>query len=461
MDFQLPPKREVGATNTTIFLNKTTMDPVIVAPPRRRTCGLCSTQGHDRRHCRAADLYRAAHPEVTDADLDRHRAGIRALVAAGLPPIPPPLPQVRCIMNRDHAHWGDRFQCRNMSTPGGQYCARCDAVRPRPDLPPEQRCRTPRCECIVADHGFCKRHLAQFIMRRKAAYVNTTWLRAIDRMEIDPTQWPQIVQEWADHQPPTELMGPAIWWRHQIRGLRIRLAGEYFIRDLWNQDHPNDPMDVNGIIDWHFNRQRAAAPRHPPGSLAAFVADTQNVHTGVVSNQTHEGMKKLLAIPVKSGQVGRSITFATQVLDLSVQLKWVTAQVSTRILADFNHWYGTRTCRATDDWLYKRIFDGLYTTICQNPKKEVRLELYKRLFEEMKDSLGMCCDGHITRLVNVLVGFDDAFAPELTTAEKVQNLFAALSAKESSLLEKVAEGVRGLRAFGVPEDEWEPWIDAL
>jgi hypothetical protein len=431
--------------------------------PRRRTCGLCATQGHDRRHCRAADLYRAAHPDVTEADLDRHRAGIRALAAAGLPPIPPPLPRVRCIMNQDHPHWGDRFQCRNMSAPGAQYCTRCDAVRPRPDLPPEQRCHAPRCDCIASARGLCKRHLTRDITRRKVAYVNAAWTAAVDQMEVDPTRWPQIVQGWADHQPPTEIMGPTTWWRHQIRGLRGRLAGEYFIRDLWNQDHPDDPMDVNGIIDWHWNRVRAgaAAPRHPPGSLAAFVADTQNVHTGVVSTQTHDGMKKLLSIPVKSGQSERSTRLTTQVLDLSVQLKWVTAQVSARILADFNHWYGTRTCRATDDWLYKRVFDGLYTTICQNPKKDVRLELYKRLFEEMKDSLGMCCDGHITRLVNVLVGFDDAFAPELTTAEKVQNLFAALSAKECSLLEKVAEGVQSLRKWGVPEDEWEPWIDAL
>ena len=428
--------------------------------PRRRTCGLCGTQGHDRRHCRAAELYRAAHPEMTEADLDRHRADIRAFAAAGLPPIPPPLPRVRCIMNQDHPHWGDRFQCRNMSTPGTQYCARCDAVRPRPDLPPAQRCHAPRCDCIIADRMLCKRHLARDLMRRKTAYINNVWLRSIEQMEADPTRWPQIVQGWADH-PPADL-GPIGWWRQTVRSLRTRLAGEYFIRDLWNQEMPNDPMDVNGIIDWQWQRQRAGAvPRPPAGTLAAFVADTQNVHTGVVSNQTHDGVKKLLAIPVKSGQSERSTKFATQVLDLSVQLKWTTAQVAGRILTDHTHWYAMRTCRAMDDWLYKRVFDGLYTTICQNPKKDVRLELYKRLFEEMKDSLGMCCDGHITRLVNVLVGFDDAFVPELTTAEKVQNLFAALSAKECSLLEKVAEGVRGLRAFGMPEDEWEPWIDAL
>ena len=452
----------MGRTFSTIFLNKTTMDPVIAPPaPRRRTCGLCSVQGHDRRHCRAADLYRATHPEVTEADLDRHRADIRAFAAAGLPPIPPPLPRVRCIMNQDHPHWGDRFQCRNMSTPGAQYCARCDAVRPRPDLPPAQRCRAPRCECIISDRGLCKRHLARDVVRRKLHHANNIWVASIEQMEIDPTRWPQIVQGWADHVPPADL-GTITWWRQTVRSFRTRLAGEYFIRDLWNQDMPNDPMDVNGIIDWHWNRVRAGAvPRPPAGTLAAFVADTQNVHTGVVSNQTHEGVKNLLSIPIKSGQSERTAKFAASLLDLAVQLKWTTKQVSARVLADHTHWYATRTCRVVDDWLYKRVFDGLALTICRKSDKELRAELLKRLFEEMKDSLGMCCDGHITRLVNVLAGFDDAFAPEKSIGEKTQELFAALAAKECSLLEKVAEGVRGLRTFGVPEDEWEPWIDAL
>ena len=64
-------------------------------------------------------------------------------------------------------------------------------------------------------------------------------------------------------------------------------------------------------------------------------------------------------------------------------------------------------------------------------------------------------------MINVMSGFDEAFVPEKTIGEKTQELFAALSAKECSLLEKVADGVRGLRALQVPEDEWEPWIDAL
>ena len=434
------------------------MDPVNA--PRPRTCGLCATQGHDRRHCRAADLYRAAHPEVTDANVLEYRTEIRAFAAAGLPPIPPPLPRTRCIMNQEHAHWGDRFQCRTMAPPGRQYCTRCDATRPRPDLPRAQQCAAARCTCIIADRGLCKRHLAGDIIRRKRRYIEREWDAGIERMERDPASWPQIVQGWTDLMPPDDL-GGGRWWRTQIRHLRLRLAGQYFIRDLWNQDNPHDPMDENGVIDWHWNRVRAGVARPPAGTLAAFAADTQNVHTGVVSTQTHEGVTKLLAVPVPSGQADRTKAFVVRLLKDCCVAKMATQHVTARIHADFEHWYKVSTCRAQGDWLYKRVFDGLILTIAANPNGGVKIELFKRLFEEMKDSVGMCCDGHITRLINVLAGFDDAFAPEVTVAEKVQNLFAELSAKECSILEKVAEGVRGLRTLKVPEDEWEPWIDAL
>ena len=429
--------------------------------PRRRTCGLCAQQGHDRRQCRAAALYRADYPEMTYADLPLHRGAIRALAEAGLPPAPPPPPRIRCIMNQDHPHWGARFQCRNMSTPGGQYCPRCDATRPRLDLPPEQRCQVGRCTCIIADRGLCRRHLARDLARRKAAYLVLSWGLAVQRMENDPTSWPQIVEEWTDHMPPAEL-GGGLWWRHQIRTLRVRLAHEYFIRDLWNLDHPLDPMDANGVIDWHWNRRaRAAAPQHAPGTLAAFVADTQNVHTGVVSKQTHEGVKKLLAAPVHAQQSDYTRKVVETLLNFFVKNKRTTESASARIRADFEHWYKQDTCRQMRDWLYKRVIDGLIMTIQGTKAKDVRHELYKRLCEEMSDSVGTCCDGHITRLINVMSGFDEAFVPEKTIGEKTQELFAALSAKECSLLEKVADGVRGLRALQVPEDEWEPWIDAL
>jgi hypothetical protein len=90
----------------------------------------------------------------------------------------------------------------------------------------------------------------------------------------------------------------------------------------------------------------------------------------------------------------------------------------------------------------------------------MKQELEIRLWQEMVDSLGMCCDGHITRLANVLCGFDDAFVPELSPAEKLQNRMAVIAQMEDSILQ-TAEALAAFKEFNVPRDQWEAWVDAL
>ena len=288
------------------------MDPV----PRRRTCGLCAQAGHDRRHCRAADLYMAAHPDLNQNVRIIYRNEIVAFAAAGLPPIPPPLPRTRCITNQNHAHWGDRFQCRAMAPPGQQFCTRCEAVRPRPDLPPEQQCTRAGCERIRSTRGFCEHHARHDLTRQRTRHIADQWNLAVLQMDTDPTRWNELVAGWDAHQPP-ELLGQR-WWATQARQLRIRLAGHYFIRELWNETHPHDPMDENGVIDWHWNRMRRHEEQDPApaaGTLRAFVRDGQNVHTRVVSDQTTAGLAKLLAAPRLDNMSEKTKRFINKLLE--------------------------------------------------------------------------------------------------------------------------------------------------
>jgi hypothetical protein len=73
----------------------------------------------------------------------------------------------------------------------------------------------------------------------------------------------------------------------------------------------------------------------------------------------------------------------------------------------------------------------------------------------------MCCDGHITRLANVLCGFDDAFTPELSPAEQLQNRMAVIAGMDTGIILQAAEAMKTLTEFNVPREQWEPWIDAL
>jgi hypothetical protein len=174
-----------------------------------------------------------------------------------------------------------------------------------------------------------------------------------------------------------------------------------------------------------------------------------------VSRQTNAATEKLLGtvVPVDQ-QTEKSMARAWLA---GVPVGW------NRILAalrDVNTWFTTKTCRAPDDQLYRRMLRGLVAMI-NRTDDEQRTELYKRLWEECSESVGMCCEGHISRLCNVMVGFDDAFAPPVPFGEILQNKMAAIAAMEIDTEEKVRQATVFFNEFAVPEAERLAWIEAF
>ncbi len=67
--------------------------------------------------------------------------------------------------------------------------------------------------------------------------------------------------------------------------------------------------------------------------------------------------------------------------------------------------------------------------------KKNRIELLKRFYEELTDMHAMCASGHMSRLVNVLSGFDANFQVEISFADEIYASCAALFEKSITSLE--------------------------
>lgn len=191
-----------------------------------------------------------------------------------------------------------------------------------------------------------------------------------------------------------------------------------------------------------------AAELEDEGDLQAFVNDPQSVHRAPVSEQTNRGLAVLLAVPMPA---------TPDTLD-EIADEWGLSRDNKRILHDMKRWYDQPACRSPGDWLYRRALDGLWVTI---KASEFRAELAKRLREEAEDAEKKCCDGHITRLVNVMVGFDDRFNPPVPLGELIQQRMSAIAAQDNPAEEKALDAWMALEALGVPEDDRLVWIDAL
>lgn len=195
------------------------------------------------------------------------------------------------------------------------------------------------------------------------------------------------------------------------------------------------------------------ARRAPVGELGAFAADNQNVHTVQSVELTKTVVARVLKIAVaKEYQWNRktvSRTPAEIIWACSLHPKVAMQMMEKYCAADNVYEMGAG--------IYGRVLDGVYAYIKNSPDKK---DLYKILRAELTDNLGMCAQGNLTRLCNVLAGYLEGIGSQESPADRLgRELPKLLEIEDETRRMEVARGV--LRDTGLPEAEWAPWLEAL
>jgi hypothetical protein len=107
--------------------------------------------------------------------------------------------------------------------------------------------------------------------------------------------------------------------------------------------------------------------------------------------------------------------------------------------------------------IYGKVLDGVWQYIRNSPDKA---DLCKILKQELKDNIGMCAQGNLTRLCNVLAGYMDGIGNHESAAERVGRLLPKLMDIEDEE-QRVSMGKEVLRESGIAEGEWGVWLEAL
>lgn len=259
--------------------------------------------------------------------------------------------------------------------------------------------------------------------------------------------------EWsgqANHRLMTFLPGK-IWFARPATD-SIRLI-EY-IRSRWHriilqEDIPALPHPT-------------AHPQPQQTQLAALANDPQNTHTKVVTDATNKATAILLD---RIKHLDHTIIAPTHWMNW-LAVAWLTRcgknyGPMSHVIADMGTWWNKAECRQKNDYLYRRLLMGVADIIYEEKDEEKQTELLKRLYEECDEARGMCCDGHITRLCNVFVGFDEAFQPQMSSGEQLQQEMAALAGADVSDEEKRERAREVLERLHVPADQHGAWLEAF
>lgn len=269
--------------------------------------------------------------------------------------------------------------------------------------------------------------------------------------------WRQQMNHMVEHH-----RGEAVRTLFQVchRYFRTPIVLEFDFTAEW-QFHSHWQWSIHGRVgpppDLVLRPVIPVPPLLTRNGLAAIARDVQNVHTRVVSEQTNKGLEKLLEASKGSRALRSPEWFASRWLVRGYG-NWRDV---SRIVVDMKHWYEVAFCKTANDWLYKRSLDGLYITLKNIKDQDLQAEVFKRAFEECLESLSMCCEGHISRVCNVLVGFDDAFEPPVPFGEILQNKMAAIYAMEIETEKKITLATDFFNEFAVPEAERSAWLEAF
>ena len=338
--------------------------------------------------------------------------------------LPPLLPHT-CEFH--HHNW-----CGHAVQAGKRFCARHYQVALRFSINPiELTDSVPRGEMALFQYV---RQWRQRYNRGTMAYFDlmTTFLTLVEREH--PNMYENL------HLPPNILR----FWSEEIRPADIR-------PEWWE-----DPRVQNA---WTEEAVRIAEPRPPPpppaeNRLQRLAGDAQNVHTREVVRQSREGEDVLLTVRT-DGKDPRIQIFHAFSARFNGDFNHFTS-----IITDVNLWYNRTEVRERGDKLYARLLTGLWTLIQEQPKN-IRTELVTRLWQEINESNGLCAEGHISRLVNVMVGFNDHFKPPVSTGEVLQTRLAAISVSNVSLEMKLKEARVVLEELHIPTAEHAVWLEAF
>lgn len=211
---------------------------------------------------------------------------------------------------------------------------------------------------------------------------------------------------------------------------------------------------VNGIIVPPEMRLGARAMALPAvQQLAQIANDNQNVHTSVVVEQTKKNVAEILKIPVPE-------VFKWQKARLSQTYKMIImfCHLTPKSAWQFSAMYcSDATIYEMEPGIFGKVVDGVWQFIRTSPDKA---DLKKILAAELRDNVGMCAQGNLSRMCNVLQGYLDGIGQKESVNTIVGREFPKLMEIEDQV-EREARGVAVLRMNDVPEDQWETWLEPL
>lgn len=213
-----------------------------------------------------------------------------------------------------------------------------------------------------------------------------------------------------------------------------------------------DHRVMNALIE-QVRNQRENARLQQQGRLAQLAGDKQSVHTAEVVKQVKDNIQRILQIDVPSEYKWNLQTLSRTPGEIIADCK-LTRHAGCKML--------TQYCDPTSIYeiapgIYGKVLDAVWQYITHSDDAE---SLKKVVKQEMEDNVGMCAQGNLSRIVNIVVGVLDGMVQKESISEILGKLFPALMEIDDSN-ERIQKGTQILKENNVAPELWNDWLDPL
>jgi hypothetical protein len=202
-------------------------------------------------------------------------------------------------------------------------------------------------------------------------------------------------------------------------------------------------------------QERREMDHEPPPrrELARFAADPQNVHTAETVRQTKEIVERVRTIPVPEGYRWNKVFVSKTIGEIIADCQ-LTSHSAAQM---FNQYVSSVAIYDIEEGIYGKVLDSVWQYVKQSPDKQ---DLCNILRNEMRDNIGMCAQGNLSRICNILAGYMEGIGSQESVSERLGRLLPPLMEIED-VDTRVRNAFNILQENAVPISDWDTWINPL
>ena len=202
-----------------------------------------------------------------------------------------------------------------------------------------------------------------------------------------------------------------------------------------------DALRVDRVVDVNNN-------------VRDFAADSQNVHTTVAVTQTQEIIQKILStIPVPEEYRWDADVCSKTPGEIISECKLKQA-AAFQMMSKYT---SSETIYEMESGVYGKTLDAIWQFVKNSDDKTCLVRILKT---ELEDNIGMCAQGNLTRLANVLAGYVDGIDIPKPVSEVLGDELPKLMVVENVEV-RIQLAAKLLRQHSVPVAEWDAWLEPL